>query len=72
MFGDYYTNTLVSGSPTTTMVGNQIEFSLLQSEDKGSGAALVLILTALLMVLMAYYLIVSAGRGCWRASPGCT
>ncbi len=29
MFGDYYTNTLVSGSPTTTMVGNAIEFYLL-------------------------------------------
>jgi ABC-type spermidine/putrescine transport system permease subunit I len=57
MFGDYYTNTLVSGSPTTTMVGNQIEFYLLQSQEKGVGAALVLILTALLMALMAYYLI---------------
>jgi len=57
MFGDYYTNTLVSGSPTTTMVGNQIEFYLLQSQEKGLGAALVLILTALLMVLMAYYLV---------------
>jgi spermidine/putrescine transport system permease protein len=57
MFGDYYTNTLVSGSPTTTMVGNQIEFYLLQSQEKGLGAALVLILTVLLMALMAYYLV---------------
>jgi spermidine/putrescine transport system permease protein len=56
MFGDYYTNTLVSGSPTTTMVGNQIEFYLLQSQEKALGASLVLILTVLLMVLMAYYL----------------
>ena len=57
MFGDYYTNTLVSGSPRTTMVGNQIEFYLLQSQEKGIGAALVLILTVLLMALMAYYLV---------------
>ena len=57
MFGDYYTNTLVSGSPTTTMVGNQIEFYLLQSQQKSLGAALVLILSGLLMALMAYYLV---------------
>ena len=60
MFGDYYTNTLVSGSPTTTMVGNQIEFYLLQSQEKGIGAALVLILSVLLMALMAYYLVATA------------
>ena len=30
MAGDYYTNTLVSGSPTTNMIGNQIELFLLQ------------------------------------------
>lgn len=57
MFGDYYTNTLVSGSPTTNMVGNQIEFYLLQSQEKGIGAALVLVLSVLLMALMAYYLV---------------
>ena len=57
MFADYYTNTLVSGSPTTTMVGNQIEFYLLQSQEKGVGASLVLVLSLLLMALMAYYLV---------------
>jgi spermidine/putrescine transport system permease protein len=57
MFGDYYTNTLVSGSPTTTMVGNQIEFYLLESQEKAIGAALVLVLSVLLMALMAYYLV---------------
>jgi spermidine/putrescine transport system permease protein len=56
MFGDYYTNAIVSGSPTTTMVGNQIEFYLLQSQQKSIGAALVLVLSVLLMALMAYYL----------------
>ncbi len=57
MFGDYYTNTLVSGSPTTNMVGNQIEFYLLESQEKGVGAARVLVLSVLLMALMAYYLV---------------
>jgi spermidine/putrescine transport system permease protein len=57
MFGDYYTNTLVSGSPTTTMVGNQIEFYLLGSGQKAVGASLVLILSTLLMGLMAYYVV---------------
>ncbi len=57
MFGDYYTNTLVSGSPTTTMVGNQIEFYLLASQQKAVGASLVLLLSLLLMALMAYYLV---------------
>ena len=57
MFGDYYTNGLLSGSPKTTMVANQIEFYLLNSSEKERGAGLVLILSALLLVLMAYYLI---------------
>ncbi len=57
MFGDYYTNTLVSGSPTTAMIGNQIEFYLLGGSRKEIGASLVLIMSAMLMALMAYYLI---------------
>jgi spermidine/putrescine transport system permease protein len=56
MFGDYYTNSLVSGSPTTTMIGNQIELYLLGGSRKEAGASLVLILSGMLMVLMAYYL----------------
>ena len=56
MFGDYFTNSLVSGSPTTTMVGNQIELYLLGGSRKEAGASLVLILSGMLMVLMAYYL----------------
>jgi len=39
------------------MVGNQIEFYLLQSQEKGVGASLVLVLSLLLMALMAYYLV---------------
>jgi spermidine/putrescine transport system permease protein len=57
MFGDYYTNSILSGSPRTTMIGNQIE-SLTRSSQPQRGAALVLIVSALLLVFMAYYLVV--------------
>ena len=65
MFGDYYTNSLVSGSPKTTMVGNQIELYLLGGSRQDAGASLVLIMSAMLMVPMVYYLISSR-----RAEPG--
>jgi ABC-type spermidine/putrescine transport system permease subunit I len=57
MFGDYYTNSLVSGSPTTTMVANEIEFYLLGGSRKEIGASLVLLLSGMLLLLMAYYLV---------------
>ncbi|MEY2521822.1 MAG: spermidine/putrescine transport system permease protein [Ilumatobacteraceae bacterium] len=60
MFGDYYTNTfLSSGSPRTEMIGNQIERDLRQSSQSQTGASLVLILSAMLLVLMTYYLVVT-------------
>ena len=58
MFGDYYTNTILSGSPRTTMIGNQIE-SHHPSPQPQKGAVLVLVLSALLLVLMAYYLVIT-------------
>jgi len=57
--GDYYTNTIVSGSPSTTMIGNQIELFLLQGPQKNFGAALVLLLSLVLMFFMAYYLVLT-------------
>ena len=61
MFGDYYTNTyLTGGSPRTEMVGNQIEFFLRGSSQPQTGASLVIVLMVLLMVLMAYYLVTIA------------
>ncbi len=36
MAGDYYTNQLVSGSPKTNMIGNQIELFLLQGRRRTS------------------------------------
>ena len=56
MFGDYYTNTLVSGSPSTVMVGNSIEQALLSGFSRPAGASLVLLLSAVLLIFMAYYL----------------
>ncbi len=57
MFGDYYTNGYLSGSPRTEMIGNQIEFFLRGTSQPQVGAALVLILSGFLLVLMAYYLV---------------
>jgi ABC-type spermidine/putrescine transport system permease subunit I len=59
MAGDYYTNTIVSGSPNTNMVGNQIELFLLEGPQKNVGASLVLLLSLVLMFFMAYYLILT-------------
>src|SRR6185295_18043980 len=60
MFGDYYTNSfLTSGSPRTEMIGNQIEFYLRGTSQPQTGASLVLILSAMLLVLMTYYLVVT-------------
>ncbi len=56
MFGDYYTNTLLSASPRTNMIGNQIQQAVTESSTRGIGASLVIVLTVLLTVLMAYYL----------------
>jgi len=57
MMGDYYTADLLSGSPRTSMIGNQIEFFLFEGSQKNAGASLVVILSILLMAAMAYYLV---------------
>ena len=59
MFGDYYTNFLVSNSPTTVMIGNSIEESVQTGFSRGAGASLVLLLSAVLLIFMAYYLILT-------------
>jgi spermidine/putrescine transport system permease protein len=55
MFGDYYTTTLMAGTRNTAMLGNLIVSSI-QSSLVQTGASLVLILLALLIVPMLYYL----------------
>ena len=57
MVGDYYTNNLLSASPRTEMVGNQIVFFLQQTTQPQVGASLVLMLSAALLVVMAGYLV---------------
>jgi spermidine/putrescine transport system permease protein len=57
MFGDYYTPNLLSGSPRTRMIGNQIDQFVNQTSSQGGqGAALTLILMAAVGLLMLYYL----------------
>jgi spermidine/putrescine transport system permease protein len=60
MFGDYYTPDLLSGSPNTTMIGNEINLYIRGGQQQPVGAALVVVLMAVLAVLMAYYLVVTA------------
>jgi ABC-type spermidine/putrescine transport system permease subunit I len=56
MFGDYYTNDLLSGSPKTNMIGNLINDSVFSSGQGPLGAVLVLILMVMLLIPIGYYL----------------
>jgi putrescine transport system permease protein len=60
MFGDYYTNDLISGSPRTNMLGNEINLFVQNGPEKNLGASLVVLTMALLFVLMAYYVLQTA------------
>jgi spermidine/putrescine transport system permease protein len=46
----------VSGAPTTSMIGNQIDLYFHGGPQPTIGAALTIILSAFLMVLMGYYM----------------
>jgi putrescine transport system permease protein len=56
MSGDYYTPDLVSSSTKTSMIGNQIDQLTRQGSEKVVGASLTLLLAAVLLALMFYYL----------------
>jgi spermidine/putrescine transport system permease protein len=56
MFGDYYTNDLISASPRTNMLGNEINIFVQGGSEKNLGASLVIVLMVILAVGMAYYL----------------
>ncbi len=57
MFGDYYTPTLLSGSPRTRMLGNTIDQFINQTTSQGAvGAALTIVLMVFVAGLMLYYL----------------
>jgi ABC-type spermidine/putrescine transport system permease subunit I len=56
MFGDYYTNDLISASPKTSMLGNEINLFVQGGNQQPLGASLVIVLMLILAVGMAYYL----------------
>jgi ABC-type spermidine/putrescine transport system permease subunit I len=55
MLGDYYTNQLLSGTPGTAMIGNVIQNQLGTNGFQGQGAVLSLLVLAVLVVPMIYY-----------------
>jgi ABC-type spermidine/putrescine transport system permease subunit I len=60
VFGDYYTPNIVSGSPETSMIGNQIDIFFHGGPQPSVGASLTLVLSLFLGVLMAYYMVTVA------------
>jgi putrescine transport system permease protein len=60
MFGDYYTTDLLSQSPTTSMIGNQIHLYVLGGQQIPVGAGLVVCLMLFLSAFMGYYLFATA------------
>jgi ABC-type spermidine/putrescine transport system permease subunit I len=56
MFGDYYTNNMLSGSPKTNMIGNILDDSVQTSGQGPEAAVFTLILMVMLIVPMLYYL----------------
>ena len=56
MFGDYYTQNLLSGSPKTTMLGNLIDDAVGSTGQGNKAAAFVLILMVLVLIPMLYYM----------------
>jgi ABC-type spermidine/putrescine transport system permease subunit I len=57
MLGDYYTNQLMSGAASTSMIGNLIQGQLGTPGLEGQGAVLSLLLLLVLLVPMVYYVI---------------
>jgi spermidine/putrescine transport system permease protein len=56
MFGDYYTNNMLSNSPRTVMIGNIIDDSINTTGQQPEGAIFVMVLMIILIVPMLYYL----------------
>ena len=57
MLGDYYTNQLMSGAASTSMIGNLIQGQLGTPGLEGQGAVLSMLLLLVLLVPMIYYVI---------------
>jgi spermidine/putrescine transport system permease protein len=57
MLGDYYTNQLLSGAASTSMIGNLIQGQLGTPGLEGQGAVLSMMLLLVLLIPMIYYVI---------------
>jgi ABC-type spermidine/putrescine transport system permease subunit I len=57
MVGDYYTNQLLSGAASTSMIGNLIQGQLGTPGLEGQGAVLSLLLLLVLLIPMIYYVV---------------
>lgn len=55
MFGDYYTNQLVSGAATTSTIGNLVNTYISSTQERAIGAALAATLLLFLVAILAYY-----------------
>jgi spermidine/putrescine transport system permease protein len=55
MLGDYYTNDLLSASPSTSMIGNLINNSVLTPGETGQAGAFVLIILVVSVLPMIFY-----------------
>jgi ABC-type spermidine/putrescine transport system permease subunit I len=60
MLGDYYTNQLLSGAASTSMIGNLIQGQLGTPGLEGQGAVLSLLLLLVLLVPMIYYVLATS------------
>ncbi|MGO9503403.1 MAG: ABC transporter permease [Streptosporangiaceae bacterium] len=67
MIGDYFTNQLLSGAPSTSMIGNLIEGQLGTPGLEGQGAILSLLVLLVLLPPMIYY-VISTNRSAQEAS----
>ncbi|MGH3188055.1 MAG: ABC transporter permease [Streptosporangiaceae bacterium] len=67
MIGDYYTNQLLSGAASTSMIGNLIQGQLGTPGLEGQGAVLSLLLLLVLLIPMVYY-VVATNRSSQAAS----
>ncbi len=67
MIGDYYTNQLLSGAASTSMIGNLIQGQLGTPGLEGQGAVLSLLLLLVLLIPMIYY-VVATNRSSQAAS----
>jgi ABC-type spermidine/putrescine transport system permease subunit I len=57
MLGDYFTNQLLSGATSTSMLGNVIDGQLSTPGQQGEGAVLSVLVLIVLMVPMIYYVV---------------